>query len=96
MIVVTFYATNGNVSRGIVLGRDGIMLEVAWDDSEIHLASIGWVNPTTQIGRIVFGSAPFTPRHRALKLIVDGNTKEGREVLLQEERQRQIERTKTA
>ncbi len=96
MITATFYATNGNISRGIVLVREGVMLEVAWDDSQIHPASVGWVNPTAQIGRIAVSAETFTPQHKALKLILRGDIKEGREMLLQEERQRQIERGATS
>ena len=95
-MTVTFYATNGKVSRGVVLGREGVMLEVAWDDSEIHPASIGWVNPTEQVGKMVLGVESFTTRHKAIKCIIEGNVKEGKDTLIQEERQRQIERTKTA
>jgi hypothetical protein len=87
MLTLTFYATNGNVYRGLVIGRSGTMLEVAMDETETRPASIGWVNPTEQIGRVVVNAEQFAPRHPALKDILRGSIQEGRIALLKEHQQ---------
>ena len=60
MITVTFYATNGRISRGVVIGRQDHMLEVAWDVGDSP-ANISWVNPTGQVGKMVLSAEAFRP-----------------------------------
>lgn len=92
MITVIFHGTSGKVSHGIVIGRSGHMLEVAFDVTEYSPAGIWWVNPSTQIGKMTVSSQSFEIRHRALKEIASGNIERGRQILTEEDRQRQLER----
>ena len=91
-LVFTFYGTSGLVRHGIVISRDGRLLEVAMDSTENRPAYIAWINPTAQIGRTSLSMESFAPRHPAIKKVLSGDIEGARVLLRQEELQRQKER----
>jgi len=95
MITVTFYATNGRISRGVVIGRQEHMLEVAWDVGDSP-ANISWVNPTAQVGKMVLSAEEFRPVHSAIKDALDGNVDEARATLWAENKKRSEERNRNS
>jgi hypothetical protein len=97
MIVVTYTPPQGRPMRGIMLRRDAGsgMIEVALDSTDTRPFSIAWINPVKQIGEVTLKSnQPVLWKHKALRLVENGNIDAARMLFQQEENIRRQERAR--
>ena len=97
MILLTFTPKSPKmpVIHGVLVQRQGTMIEVAWDDVPNRPASIGWINITRQAGQVTIKSVDsFRWIETGVKLIANGDVVGGRQVLKVKEDLRRAERLK--
>ena len=95
MILLTFTPKSPKmpVIYGVLIQRQGMMVEVAWDDVINRPATIGWINLTKQAGQVTMKSVnSFRWIETGVKLIANGDVAGGRQVLKVKENLRQAER----
>lgn len=95
MIVLTFTPKSPKmpVIHGILIQRQGMMVEVAWDDVPSRPATTGWINITKQIGQVTMKSmTSFRWIETGVRLIASGDIAGGRQVLKVKEDLRRAER----
>jgi hypothetical protein len=92
MNIVVFTPLSPKVSpiRGILLQKQGLLLEVAWDSTPERPSAIGWVRLCKQISFKDAGKISWTDR--AIKAISSGDIPSGREMIFKANKARQLER----
>jgi hypothetical protein len=95
MICVTFIPTKGGPINGILIRREGTLLEVAFDETPEKPLLIGWINPVKQIGEVKFQSAEGARwHHPAMRMILAGDVVGARKLYYTEENARKLARLK--
>lgn len=84
MVLLEFYGTSGLKLNGVVIGRSGNMLKVAFDSAPAYPARVVWINPQEQIGKLSIRAGSFNASHPAIKMMLAGKVAEAEKILLAE------------